>query len=33
MALNDDLLQVVELALAGDWDAAHHGSPVKMKPP
>ena len=22
-ALNDDLLQAVELALAGDWDAAH----------
>jgi hypothetical protein len=22
-ALNDDLLQAVELTLAGDWDAAH----------
>ena len=22
-ALNDDLLQAVELALAGEWDAAH----------
>jgi hypothetical protein len=22
-ALNDDLLQAVELALAGKWDAAH----------
>jgi hypothetical protein len=22
-ALNDDLLEAVELALAGDWDAAH----------
>ena len=22
-ALNDDLLQAVELALVGDWDAAH----------
>ena len=23
MALNDDLLRAVELALAGDWNAAH----------